>query len=78
MVCVKCGCDKHQENAIYCRNCGIELDANYCTNPDCLMNNGDEPYSFPADYCYCDQCGSETEYFKAGYIKPLIYEHDSQ
>lgn len=76
MVCVKCGCPDHEENAIYCHNCGIALDSNYCTNPDCILNNGDEPSSMPSNYCYCDQCGSETEYFKAGYIKPETYNHE--
>jgi len=76
MICVKCGCPDHEENAVYCHNCGTALNANYCSNPNCVMNNGDEPVPLDPSHCYCDQCGSETEYFKAGYINPKTYNHE--
>jgi predicted Zn-dependent protease len=76
MQCIKCGCPDHEDNAIYCHNCGTMLDSNFCTNPKCVMNNDDDPTPLDPSYCYCYQCGSETEYYKAGYIKPKTYNRE--
>lgn len=73
MKCLKCGAPDNIEEALYCTNCGFELDGNYCTNANC-ENNEDEPLSCSQDDCYCNICGSEATFFRDGIIKPKKYE----
>lgn len=76
-ICNHCGCDNHSEHAQFCHNCGGMLLENYCSNPQCEINNIDhDPIPVPSDSCYCDKCGSETDYFKNGYIKQKKYRED--
>ena len=71
MKCFKCGFTEHRKDALYCKNCGFLLNSNYCTNEHCMAyNNSDEPIPLTEDSCFCDYCGSESEFFKQGFIKP--------
>ena len=74
-ICRQCGCNEHSEHAKFCHNCSTPLLDNYCSNPRCDLNSNDTDdfIPLPPDYCYCDDCGSETDYFQAGYIKPKNY-----
>lgn len=71
MNCIKCNCADHQDNAIYCHNCGAAL-YNYCTNASCTLNTQDDdaPIYIESDFCYCHLCGHESEFLQKGYIKP--------
>ena len=77
-ICRECGCDEHNEEyAKCCHNCGTPLLENYCSNPHCDLNSydsDDDRTPLPPDYCYCDTCGSETEYFIKGYTCPKRYK----
>ena len=73
--CIRCGFNDHPEGAVYCQNCGLELNGNYCPNESCDLNNG-ESVPCPVDACYCPYCGSETTFFKEGLVKPYLTEDD--
>lgn len=67
-ICPKCGNPACEEGDAFCFNCGASL-KNYCSNDNCVMNNG-EDIELPLDCCFCTECGEETTFMKAGYIKP--------
>lgn len=69
--CIKCGFSEHESEAEFCSNCGMALDSNFCTNPDCFVRNNGDRLPCKETACYCDHCGAETEYFRAGLIKPI-------
>lgn len=71
--CFSCNKSDHEKGALYCSNCGFELDSNHCTNERCNANNG-QCSVFPEDACYCDLCGTETSYFLNDWIRPKVYE----
>lgn len=70
ICCPRCYCDNIPDEAIYCRNCGLELHGNYCSNTSCELNDRDEPLPFPHDYCFCEICGSKTIFYEQGIIQP--------
>lgn len=70
--CFSCNKPDHEQGALYCSNCGFELNSNHCTNELCDANNGQQSV-FPEDACYCDLCGSETSYFLNKWITPIVY-----
>lgn len=71
MKCFKCGHEDHEEGAVFCENCSHPLDSNYCTNDTCAGRNNGDRIPCRETACYCDCCGSETEYFRDGLIKPI-------
>lgn len=74
MKCIKCGFEEHENNSAYCENCGHPINSNYCTYSRCVRNsNSDEPIPCNETACYCSDCGTETEYYKQGLIKPNSY-----
>lgn len=79
MICIRCGCPDNDEHAEFCRNCGLELDGNYCTNKNCFRNDSDDPNEWnPCNTtdCFCDACGSETTFYKMGIITPHDYKKE--
>lgn len=76
LKCIKCNKPDNVKDDIYCPNCGYEVDSNYCSNKDCPANEEpDDLVAFPADACFCVCCGEKTQYYKDGFIEPLIYEN---
>lgn len=73
-VCINCTAE-NEDGAIFCYNCGTELDSNYCTNEFCNRNNG-LYIQMPREFCYCDICGHESSYLKNGFIKPQVFDHN--
>jgi len=72
MKCVKCGSEDHLAGALYCENCGMLLNSNYCTNDRCSSRDeNDDPVPCHETACYCNYCGAETEYFRQGLVKPI-------
>lgn len=71
-TCIKCKNPNNDNDAEFCTNCGFPLDSNYCTNDYCNRNNG-ESVPLPEDACYCDCCGSESQYFADGLISPRTF-----
>jgi len=68
--CKNCGSD-NKINSNFCIYCGFKLNSNYCTNADCMnYNHGTEQSnSCDEDACFCNECGSKTEYCLAGLVK---------
>lgn len=70
MKCKQCGLEIHEDNAAFCENCGFELESNYCTNDHCYTRNNGDRIPCNEDACFCNDCGSETEYYRQGLTKP--------
>ncbi len=71
MKCIQCGFEDHEENSKFCENCGYPINSNYCTNDHCFTRNNGEAIPCRETACYCNDCGSQTEYFRDGLIKPI-------
>ena len=72
--CIKCHYPNLEEMFTFCPNCGYPANSNYCSDDNCEMNDPDDPVAFPETDCFCNYCGSETKYFKAGLIQPQKYD----
>ena len=70
-VCPQCDFTDHEENSVHCENCGFELHSNYCTNERCYTKNNGERVPCSETACYCNDCGSPTEYFEQGLVEPI-------
>lgn len=71
--CIKCGYESKEEMDKFCKNCGFELNSNYCTNEFCYQRNNGGQIPCDDDACYCPDCGFETRYFADGLISPKTY-----
>lgn len=72
MICIKCNCPDHDEHDEYCWNCGHPLNSNYCSNPNCDLNN-EESVPCRETTSYCPSCGSETTYKVKGLVSPIEF-----
>lgn len=75
-ICIVCGCDDNDGAAEYCYNCG-NLTTNICTNPQCILNEGEDPLELEAYQCYCDTCGSKSLFYEEGLIEPIDFSNDT-
>jgi len=76
--CIQCDFSNHEENSKYCENCGFELNSNYCTNERCYTKNNGNRIICRETACYCNDCGSPTEYFHQGLIEPITHDKKQQ
>ncbi|ADZ84494.1 hypothetical protein [Cellulosilyticum lentocellum] len=66
MKCPNCGFEKHIEHAEFCQECGTFM-INFCSNPVCNMNNGEElPLS--NDMKFCPDCGQPSTFKANGFF----------
>lgn len=58
---------------VFCPNCGQQVEANTCTNPNCKDLMDSKP-TLNDDDCYCSYCGSKSTYYAENLIEPV--KHD--
>lgn len=69
LTCPKCNYNWEDEQMNYCKNCGTYLH-NYCSNPECDLNDTDEPVELNPNDCFCPECGAKTTFYSNGLIEP--------
>lgn len=72
-TCIKCKNPYLVDEMLYCPNCGYQQNSNFCTKDTCCANE-EEQIHYDSGVCFCTYCGSQTNYFKDGLIKPIPYE----
>ncbi|MDD4802276.1 MAG: hypothetical protein PHF24_04960 [Syntrophomonas sp.] len=75
IICAKCGVTNNVENDSYCQNCSTLLE-NYCTNLNCILNDGEYPETCGPANCICIWCGCETTHYVSGILKPQKIDND--
>lgn len=66
-TCKRCNSTTINSDDNFCSSCGLPLQ-NFCSDKNCLLEQGDNHKYLDSETRYCPVCGSESVYLELGVL----------